>query len=179
MNITDLLLGNQNTDAVSQLARKLGINEEQARAAIEQLAPSLSRGLQHRTKSDNGLGGLLDALQKDTHSRYLDKPDLLGKQDTVEDGNSILGHIFGNKDVSRNVAKHAGEQTSLGATLMKKALPIVAAMVMGSLSKSIFGGGQAPARQESGGLLSSLLDTDNDGSVIDDVLGMAFKAALG
>ena len=38
------------------------------------------------------------------------------------------------------------------------------------------GGGRAVSRKESGGLLTQLFDRDKDGSMIDDVLGMAFKA---
>ncbi len=179
MNITDLLLGQENNSAIGQLAQKLGVSEEQARAIVAEVTPSLSRGMQRRAQDKNdNFGGLFDALSTGNHSRYVEKPDLLGRQETVDDGNSILGHIFGSKDVSRNVAKHAEQNTGIASTLIKKALPIVATMVMGSLGKSIFGGGSAPSAQQGGGLLTSLLDSDRDGSMIDDVLGMAFKMAF-
>lgn len=179
MNITDLLLGNESSGAVSALAKQFGISESQARDAVSSLAPSLSRGMQHQTKESAGLDSLINALGKGNHSRYIDDPGVLGRQETVEDGNSILGHIFGSKDVSRNVAKHASQETGLGSTLLKKMLPVVATMVMGTLGKKILGGGTAaPARQQSSGILGTLLDSDRDGSIMDDVLGMAFKAAF-
>lgn len=178
MNITDLLLGNESSGAVSALAKQFGISEAQAREAVSSLAPSLSRGMQHRTKESVGLDSLINALGKGNHSRYVDDPGVLGREETVKDGNSILGHIFGSKDVSRNVARHASQETGLGSTLLKKMLPVVATMVMGTLGKKILGGGAAPSRQESPGILSSLLDSDRDGSIMDDVLGMAFKAAF-
>jgi hypothetical protein len=136
--------------------------------------------MQHHTQESKGLDDLISALNKGNHSQYIDDPGVLGRQETVKDGNSILGHIFGSKDVSRNVAKSAAQETGLGSTLLKKMLPVVATMVMGTLGKKILGGGSsaAPSRQESPGLLSSLLDSDRDGSIIDDVLGMAFKAAF-
>jgi len=50
---------------------------------------------------------------------------------------------------------------------------------MGSLGKQVLGGTKAPAsRTQSGGLLSSLLDGDGDGSIWDDVLGMAARTML-
>ncbi|MGB0845801.1 MAG: DUF937 domain-containing protein [Thiolinea sp.] len=179
MNITDLLLGQENNSAIGQLAQKLGVSEEQARAIVAEVTPSLSRGMQRRAedKGDN-FGGLFDALGSGNHSRYVEQPDLLGRQETIDDGNSILGHIFGNKDVSRNVARNAEQSTGIAGSLIKKALPMVAAMVMGSLGKQIFGGGSQPSAQQGGGLLTSLLDSDRDGSMIDDVLGMAFKMAF-
>lgn len=179
MNITDLLFDKQNSSAITQLAKKFGVNEAQARDAIASMAPSLTRGLGHHAKKESGMGGILDALKTGNHSRYLDNPDLLGREETKDEGNAILGHIFGNKDVSRHVADKASEKTGLGSTLLKKMLPVVATMVMASLGKKMLGGGQqAPARQESTGFLTKMLDSDNDGSMIDDVLGMAFKMAF-
>lgn len=178
MNITDLLFDKQNSSAISQLANKFGVSEAQARDAIASLAPSLSRGLGHHAQKDSGMGGILDALKTGNHSRYLDNPELLGREETTEDGNAILGHIFGNKDVSRHVANKAAKKTGIGGALMKKMLPVIATMVMASLGKKMFGGKQAPARQESSGFLTKMLDSDNDGSMIDDVLGMAFKLAF-
>jgi len=178
LNITDLLLGNDNSGAVGALAKQFGLSEAQARDAVASLAPSLSRGMQHHTKQASGLDDLINALGKGNHAKYIDDPGVLGRKETTDDGNSILGHIFGDKEVSRNVATHASQETGLGSSLLKKMLPVVATMVMGALGKQVFGGNSAPARTESSGILGRLLDADRDGSIIDDVLGMAFKAAF-
>ena len=179
LNITDLLLGQENQGAISQLAQKLGVSEAEARQIVAEVTPSLSRGMQRRAEDQGGFGSLIDALGSGNHTRYVERPETLTRPETIEDGNSILGHIFGSKEVSRSVARNAEQNTGIASSLIKKALPIVAAMVMGSLGKQVFGGGSsAPAATQSGGLLTSLLDSDRDGSVIDDVLGMAFKMAF-
>ncbi len=182
MNVTDFLTGSENTSAIAQIAGQFDISEEQAKQAIGSLSPSVTRGLQRRAEEDIGVGDIMDALGKGDHGRYLDEPATLEEKATEKDGNAILGNIFGSKEVSRNVATHAAKETGLGSTLMKKMLPIVASMVMASLGKKLLGGGSsaapAPAPAESGGFLTSLLDSDRDGSIIDDVLGMAFKAML-
>ena len=78
---------------------------------------------------------MLGALQNGNHEQYLENPQMLGQQQTVNDGNAILGHLFGSKDVSRAVAGHAAKKTGIGADVLKKMLPLVATMAMGSLSK--------------------------------------------
>ena len=60
---------------------------------------------------------------------------MLGQPESINDGNAILGHLFGSKDVSRAVAGHAAQKTGIGADVLKKLLPLVATMAMGSLSK--------------------------------------------
>ena len=181
LNITDLLFDKSNSNAISDFANNFGVNDSQAKDAISSLANSLSRGLGQNTQDIKGLDSLMDALKKGNHSRYLDEPSVLGRKETTRDGNDILGHIFGNKDVSRHVTKRASKETGLGGSLLKKMLPVVATMVMAALGKKMLGGGgskMAPSRQESTGFLTKIFDADKDGSMIDDVLGMAFKAFM-
>lgn len=198
MNILEALIGDQNSGVVSELARQLGVGEDQARAAAGQLIPALTRGLKNNASSDAGLSSLVNALQEGNHHNYLDNPASLGQANTVKDGNSILGHIFGSKDVSRNIANYSANQAGLSSTLMKKALPILASLVMSALSKKllgkgkksgggIFGGGQSNnsdifgtgiAANKNRGMLESFLDADKDGSMWDDLLSMAVKVAM-
>ncbi len=177
MKITDLLFDKSNSNAISEFANNFGVNDSQAKDAISSLANSLSRGLGENTQDERGMGGLFDALNKGNHFRYLDDPSLLGRKETTNEGNDILGHIFGNKDVSRHVAKRASKETGLSSSLLKKMLPVVASMVMGALGKKMLGGG-GRSRQESTGFLTKIFDRDRDGSMVDDVLGMAFKAFM-
>lgn len=178
MNLMDLVLGDQNKGTISQMAEQFGLSEDQTRNAVGQLLPSLQRGIQHNTGAEKGLDELLSAIEKGKHDRYIDEPGMLGNTQTTDDGNSILGHIFGNKEVSRNVANNAAKSSGISSSILKKMLPVVASIVMGTMSKQIFGGsssGRKSASNQSRGIVASMLDSDNDGSVIDDILGMAFK----
>ncbi len=70
-------------------------------------------------------------------------------------GNQILGHIFGSKDKSRDVAAQASEQSGVDTSILKKLLPIVAgAVAMHYMSKRGHGGA---AGEGGGGLLGSIL----------------------
>ena len=96
---------------------------------------------------------------------------MLQQEDTTQDGSSILGHVFGSKDVSRAVAGRAAEQTGIGADVLKKMLPVVATMVMAGLSKQKT---EVAVEQGPGaaGFLSSLLNQNRSGSVADEVFGL-------
>jgi hypothetical protein len=156
---------------VAQLAGQFGLNTDQAQKVIGQLLPALGQGVQRNVSQAGGLESLTKGLAKGNHQRYLDNPaELLGAAD---EGNAILGHILGSKDVSRNVAAHAASETGVDAGLIKKMLPMVAAMAMGALSKQTNGGKQL----ESGGadLLGSLLGGGAGGTDLGDVLNLARK----
>ena len=177
MNLLNLLLDSQNSPAIKQLAATFGLSEDAAKSAVSEMVPALSRGLQKNASTSQGLEALTGALSKGNHQRYVDQPESLTNNEAVTDGNAILGHIFGSKDVSRQVASHAASATGLDSGILKKMLPMVATMVMGSMSKQATSSGLPGGSDTSGtgGLLMQLLDSDKDGSVMDDIIGLAGK----
>ena len=176
MNVLDAILGAQEGGAAQQLGRQFGLNESQVSSALSALVPAVAAGFQQNMSSPQGLEGLLSALGGGQHQRCVDDPNALGTPDTTADGNGILGHIFGSKDVSRQVADRAAAQTGIGAGVLKGMLPVVAAMAMGAMSKQMAASPTpATGARPAGDLLSMLtpmLDAGRDGSIVDDVVGM-------
>ena len=187
--LLDLLAGAQAQPAKQQLGQQFGLSEDMTQQAMAALIPALAAGLKSNASKPGGVEALLDALNQGNHGQYLDQPSLLGRTETRDDGNGILGHLLGSKDLSRSVASQAAEKTGLDSKLLQQMLPIVATMVMGSLSKrseepdtvsqlaGLFGGGrQRQAPQNDGlGLLGALFDADRDGSAMDDIFQMVLK----
>lgn len=177
MDLIDLLKATGGRDSVDELAKNVGLGSSEASKLVESLAPALMRGLQKNTASDSGLAGLRQALETGGHDRYIDNPELLSAEATREDGNNILGHIFGSKDVSRNVAAAASRDTGIDASLIKKALPLLATLAMGAMSKKSSRGRDLGSSAQSGGLgpLGDLLGKVSGSGGLDDILGMARK----
>src|SRR5512137_1284181 len=124
MNLLETILNSQNGGAVRQLAQNFGLDQDQAASAISNLVPALSSGLMRNISSGDGLTGLLGALGGGQHQKYMDDPATLGQPETISDGNGILGHILGSKDVSRQVARAASQQSGVGEDILKKMLPV-------------------------------------------------------
>ncbi len=169
MNLLDMIMKAGGGQAPQAVGSQLGLDQAQSQQAIAALLPAISSALKMNTQKPEGLQALLGALQNSQNDQYLDNPQALAKPEAIQNGNAILGHLFGSKDVSRAVAGRAAEQTGIGADILKKMLPMVATMAMGSLTKQTrqpsmaqqlaglaLGGGQ---QQQSGlgGLLGGLL----------------------
>lgn len=152
---------------LSEIGRQFGLNEAQTRAAFEQLAPAVAAGIRRNNQSDGGLEGLLKALQAGNHSRYADDASAVQYDQVADDGNAILGHVFGSKDVSRGVANQAADLSGVGSAVLKKMLPVIAAIVMGQLAKRMGGGGSARAQVPSG----SGQGGGGLGDILGDILG--------
>ncbi len=176
MDLMDLLMKSGAGNSVGELAGSIGVGDSQAKDLIAALGPALTRSLQKQSESSGGMEALQNALSRGSHQQYIDRPELMKSEATREDGNKILGHLFGSKDVSRNVAAQAAQDTGIDAGLIKKALPLVAGLAMGALSKS--SRQDAPADSDSGlgGLLGSMLGGgSSSGGGVDDLLDFAKK----
>jgi len=138
-------------------------------------------GAKSNLQSDKDSGGLLKHLEDGSYADMFDKPEESIKKggSYTEMGNDILAELTGSKENSREVARHVEKETGVSSSIIKSILPMLAPMIIGALTKKT-----APVvnefqqqKRSSGldGILSSLIDQDHDGSMIDDVMGMAAK----
>ncbi len=144
-NLFEMLTKAQNGQGMEALARQFNLSQEQAQAAVEALLPAFSQGLKRNTSDPYGLGGFLNALASGQHAKYFEDASRAFSPQGVEEGNGILGHLFGSRDLSRAVAAQAAQATGLSQQLLQQMLPVIASMVMGGLFKQSTARPQTPA----------------------------------
>jgi hypothetical protein len=139
MNLFDMLANAQNGQGMDQLARQFGLSQQQAQAAVEALLPAFSQGLKRNASDPYGVGAFLNAIATGNHARYFDDPQSAFSPQGMAEGNGILGHLFGSKDLSRAVAAQAAQATGLAQQTLQQMLPVIASMIMGGLFKQSTG----------------------------------------
>lgn len=152
MNLTDIL---RSQGGIEAIANQLGISPADAERGAGALLPAILHGMGQQAGAPDapagqsgGLSETLDQLGGGALATNVIAPE----PTEIDKGNSILGQIFGSKDVSRQVAGHAAQSTGLDPALLKKMLPILAMLVGGYLSsRSSQGGGGL------GGIIGSVL----------------------
>lgn len=141
---------------LSAIGRQFGLNEEQTRAAMDALAPVVAAGMRRNAQSPEGLQDIFSSVLTGNRARALEDENAIQFENAKPSGDEILGQIFGSKDTSREVAQQLSATSGIGASILKKLLPIVASIVMGQVAKKMGGGGAS-----GGGL----------GDILKDVLG--------
>jgi hypothetical protein len=166
------------------LAARLGTDPATAMDAARRALPTLLGGLSNEVATGGG-EALGAALRRDHDGSLLDQADPLQAVD-VNDGEKILGHVFGEQqgDVVRALGGGSQGNTSIFAQL----LPMLAPLVMAWLGKQLTGataggagpmaGGAGPAARPAtdgglGGLLGGLLggSSGTPGGGLGDLLG--------
>jgi hypothetical protein len=135
----DTLANAQNGHGIEMLARQFNLSQQQAQLAVEALLPAFSQGLKRNTADPYGLGAFMTAMASGQHAKYFDDASKAFAPQGVDEGNGILGHLFGSKELSRAVASQAAQATGVGQQVLQQMLPVIANMVMGGLFKQSTG----------------------------------------
>ncbi|RUW22372.1 DUF937 domain-containing protein [Mesorhizobium sp. M4B.F.Ca.ET.215.01.1.1] len=152
-SLFDIFAQAQNGAGMQALAQQFGLSMQQTQAAVEALLPAFSQGLQRNTADPYGLGAFMTAMASGQHAKYFEDATRAFSPQGINEGNGILGHLFGSKELSRAVASQAAQATGLSQQVLQQMLPAMASMMMGGLFKQTtnqmqaaggFGGGGNP-----------------------------------
>jgi hypothetical protein len=202
MALIDLIQQHLDDNTLAQLSQQLGADPETTRQAVPAAITAILGGL-HQNVQQPGGAAQLDTALANHDGGLLDSLGGLGSLlggGGAADGGGILGHIFGNHQPA--VASQVGQRTGLDAGQASRLLMLLAPFVLSYLSRArqqqaptgqvdpsadqgsgilggitdILRGETAHIQQnhpEQAGILSQILDRNHDGSVLDDIVGMA------
>ena len=198
--LLDLLSSPTGKQLISGVAGQTGQPESKTSEVLSMAMTLLLGAMKKNVSSPQGAEGLMSALSSKHDGGLLD--DLGGlfgggvDQSVINDGAGILGHVFGGKQA--NVENALSQKSGLDAGTVAQILKIAAPLVMAYLGKqkaqsnvndanglnSLLGSMLGGQPQQNQSLITTLLDADGDGSVLDDVAGMVMgtgkkKSGLG
>ena len=190
--LLDLLNSPAGRQVISGVASQTGQNENQTADVLSMAMPLLLGAMRKNVASPGGAEGLMNALSSKHDGSILD--DLGGlfgggvDQSVMDDGAGILGHVFGNKQA--NVEQALSQKSGIDAGSIAQILKIAAPIVMGYLGRQtnenrvsdasgmngLLGNLLGGQPQQNQSLITTLLDADGDGSILDDVAGMVMNS---
>lgn len=186
--LLDLLNSPMGKQLISGVAGQTNQPENKTADVLSMAMPLILGAMKKNVSTPEGAQGLMSALSSKHNGGILDNLGGLfngGVDDSVmADGAGILGHVFGGKqaNVENALSQKSGLDSGSIAQILKIAAPIVMGMIgkqtaqsnvndstgMNALLGSMLGG----QPQENQSLITTLLDADGDGSILDDVAGM-------
>ena len=185
--ISEMITQRISGPAGDQLAQRLGISQSTAQTAVQLAVPLILAALARNAAQPQGAQELHQAVASDHDGSILDQLSSYLGNPQAANGSGILGHVLGGQRpaVENNLAQATGlDQGSAGSLL-----EMVAPLVMGAvgreqqqngldpdgLSQFLVQQQEAEAISDPGlmGKLSSMLDSNRDGNVADDLSRIA------
>lgn len=170
---------------MEQLSGQLGTDSRSTQNAVQAALPLLLGALAKNSASSGGADALAGALDRDHDGSILDDLGGVLGGGAGADGAAILGHVLGNREstVEAGIGKATGLQTGQTAQLLQMLAPIVLGYLgrqkrQQGMSAGVLGellgaqSRQAQTQNPALGALASLLDKDDDGTIVDDLGGM-------
>ncbi|MBX3267389.1 MAG: DUF937 domain-containing protein [Acidobacteria bacterium] len=205
LSLHDLLGQDQGNAALGEISSTVGAEPSLVNSAIQMALPAIIGGLANNAADPQGAQSLDQALSRDHDGSILGNLGglgsmIFGQLQTPEptpkqlDAGGILGHILGNNQGP--VVEQVSNNTGLNMGQVAQILMMLAPLVMGYLGQQkqqqgigadglggllggLLGGQSAAAPQSSGNAMmdmaSSMLDSDRDGSAMDDIASMALN----
>lgn len=187
--LLDLLNSPMGKQLISGVAGQTGQPEDKTADVLSMAMPLLLGGMKKNASSPQGAAGLLSALSSSKHDGSM-LNNLGGlfsggvDQSVIKDGEGILGHVFGGKqaNVENALSQKSGLDAGAVAQILKIAAPLVMAYLGNQKSKgdvndagglnTLLGSMLGGQPDQNRSLITTLLDADGDGSILDDVAGM-------
>lgn len=199
MDVIDIIRAQMSPQMVSQLTQTIGAqSDDQTAAAISGVVNTLVAGLSKNANQPGGAAALVSAIDRDHDGSILE--NLAGiflgggqpQQSRATDGVGILRHILGNNQAP--TTDMLSKVTGLNNSQIMKLMITLAPVVLGALGKfrnqqNLNTGGMADllsrtvtsqTNQGQGGMsmLTRFLDSDGDGSVMDDIANIGMGLFL-
>jgi hypothetical protein len=187
--LTQMLLTQLGSSAISQIGGKIGVDPGTTSKAMAIAVPLLISALARNSSTPEGAEALNQAVARDHDGSILDNLGGFLGNPGAANGAGILGHVLGDRrvDAENGLAQSTGLDPGAAGQLLETLAPLV----MGALGKtqqqqgldanglSEFLGNQQQQAEAAApdvmGMLGSLLDSNKDGSVLDDVGRLAGK----
>lgn len=187
--LLDLLGSDLGKQIISGVSGQTGAPANKTADLLGMALPVLMGAMQKNAATQGGAEGLLGAVMGKHDGSILDNLGGFfqgGVDDSaVKDGEGILGHVLGGKQtgVEAALSQKTGLDMGTVAQVLKVAAPILMGLIgkqvrqsgvqdiggLGNVLSGLLGGGTGSKQQS---LIESFLDSDGDGSIIDDVAGM-------
>jgi hypothetical protein len=136
MNLFDIMQSAQHGQALPNLAQQYGLSLQQTQAAIDALLPAFSMGLQRQTQNPYAFGSLAQMMTASPYARFFEAGGYGIPTGAQTAGNDVLSQLFGSREVSQAIAAQAAATSGVSQAILKQMLPVIAAMLMGGLSKT-------------------------------------------
>lgn len=187
-SILDLLSSDMGKQLISGASAQTGQPEDKTANVLSMALPVILGAMQRNAASPQGAQSLNNALEDNRHDGSIleQLSGLLGNgadSNLLNDGAGILKHVLGGNqlNVEQNISKTSGVDAGSVAQIIKMAAPILMS-VLGSQKRKdnvgesgigeLLGSVLGKNTDHDQSLLTTLLDANGDGSVIDDVAGM-------
>jgi len=167
---------------VNAIASKVGLDKDQISSLVEGLVPELNNGVQSKvSEGASGIQSLINGLDLSSLAKLVGgNSEGVAESEASSMGATLLKNILGGEEGVGSIISNLTSSTGISADKVGEVVPSITTAFMSFFSNNAGGvgemfqsltGGEGSIMEN----VTSLLDKDGDGQVVDDLLDAAKK----
>ena len=133
--ILEILSEGQSGLLIKTLGDACDLSEDQCRQSLEKLVPDIARRISDHIEDDDDLEELVDILDREEQTKYLDDRNAMFSRDIVHDGKDILELVYGSLDKAHDAAERIGPPKGVDDDVFERLMTIVASLTFAAMAR--------------------------------------------
>jgi hypothetical protein len=115
------------------MGQAFGFGDELMAQTVRYFIPAISKAIEKRAQTPDGLLSVLEFLGSRRYDRFLDDPRIFGHTQVLQEGQRILDYLFVREERIKRIVDKRAEVLPIEAAALKGMLPYIAVMVIGAI----------------------------------------------
>jgi len=133
MKLFQIIASAQNSRAFANMGQAFGFGDELMAQTVRYFIPAMSKAIEKRAQTPEGLLSVLEFLGSRRYDRFLDDPRIFGHAQVLQEGQRILEYLFVRDERINKMVDKRAEVLPIDAVTLKTMLPFIAVMVIGAI----------------------------------------------
>jgi hypothetical protein len=133
MKLFQIIASAQGSRAFSNMGQAFGFGDELMAQAVRYFIPPMSKAIEKRAQTPEGLLSVLQFLGSRRYDRFLDDPRIFGHAQVQKEGERVLQYLFVREARTRKIVENRAKVLPIPVEALEKILPFIAVMVIGAI----------------------------------------------
>jgi hypothetical protein len=133
MKLFQIIASAQGSRAFSNMGQAFGFGDELMAQTVRYFIPAISKSIEKRAQTPEGLLSVLEFLGSRRYDRFLDDARIFGHEQVLQEGQRILDYLFVREERINKIVDKRAEVLPIDAAALRSMLPFIAVMVIGAI----------------------------------------------
>ncbi len=133
MKLFRIIAGAQGGRAFANMGQAFGLSDELAAQIVRYFIPPITKTIQRRAQSAEGLLSVLEFLGSRRYDRFLEDPRIFGHPAVAEEGERVLEYVFSGKTRIKSIIARRAQVLPVTEDQLGRLFPYIAVLALGAI----------------------------------------------
>ncbi len=133
MRVLQIIASAQDARIFSNMGQAFGFDEELMAQTVRYFVPPITKGIEKRAQTPEGLISVLEFLGSRRYDRFLDEPRIFGHAQIAEEGQRILDYLFTRKERIQKIVENRAKVLPIDPVALEKLFPFIAVLAIAAI----------------------------------------------